>query len=367
MNRVRSCALRAAAVLLATGAITLAAAAPSGDGDAQYVIVISVDGMGSAYVTPLLKPGLPTELTTFKRFQTEGAGTLNARDDATFAVTLPNHVTMMTSRGVDGAAGHNWTSNGDPGPTDTFATQKGAYIASGFDVAHDHGLRTGIWSGKSKFGLFQQSFSTTSGAADSTGADNGRDKIDYDKVVAGISAAALTADFTNQMQAAPFNFAFVHYQDPDAAGHGSGWSTDPASAYATTLKAVDTQIGNILHMVTNSPALKGKTVVILTADHGGHGNGHGDTTNPLDYTIPFFVWGAQVKAGADLYTLNPASRKEPGPTDNPPYAGAQPVRNGDAANLALDLLGLKAVEGSTINAAQDLTVTGAVAPRPPTQ
>ena len=210
----------------------------------RHVIVISVDGMGSEYVKPLLAAGLTNELTTFKRFQTEGTGTLNARDDADYAITLPNHVTMMTGRGVTGAAGHRWTANSNPLAADTLATNKGSYVASGFDVAHDNGLRTGIWSGKSKFSLFQQSYSATTGAPDTTGDDNGRDKIDYAKVVAGIPAADLTADLLGQMADSPYDFVFLHYQDPDATGHAAGWSADPESAYATSLKAVDTQIGN---------------------------------------------------------------------------------------------------------------------------
>jgi len=323
----------------------------------DHVIVISVDGMGSVYVEPLLANGLANELTTFKRFQSEGAGTLNARNDADFAVTLPNHVTMMTSRGVNGTAGHNWTSNGDPAPTDTLASNKGSYVASGFDVAHDNGLRTGIWAGKSKFSLFQQSYSAANGGLDITGPDNGRDKIDYDKVVGGISAAALTADFTNQMTVSPFNFVFLHYQDPDATGHSSGWSANPVSAFAATLKAVDIQIGKIMQIVENSPTLKGKTAIILTADHGGHSTTHGDTTNPLDYTIPFYVWGPGVIARGDLYALNPTSRTEPGASVNPPYTGGQPVRNGEAANVSLKLLGLPPVPGSTIGQAQDLTLS----------
>ena len=67
--------------------------------------------------------------------------------------------------------------------------------------------------------------------------------------------------------------------------------------HAAALKRVDTQIGNILDMVRNSPALNGKTTIILTSDHGGHNKTHGDTKNPLDFTIPFYVWGAGVTAG----------------------------------------------------------------------
>jgi hypothetical protein len=192
---------------------------------------------------------------------------------------------------------------------------------------------------------------------DTTGPDNSRDKIDYDKIIAGISAAALTADLTNQMAVSPFHFVFLHYQDPDATGHSSGWSTNPVSAFATTLKAVDTQIGRIMLMVENSPTLQGKTAIILTADHGGHGTTHGDTTNPLDYTIPFYVWGPGVMAGTDLYAMNPTNRTAPGALVNPPYTGGQPVRNGEAANVSLKLLGLPAVTGSTIDAAQDLALT----------
>jgi hypothetical protein len=123
----------------------------------------------------------PVEGKSFREWQIYNP---NFPGDANYAITLPNHVTMITSRGVAGEAGHNWSSNSDPSPTDTIASNKGSYVAGGFDVAHDNGLRTGIWSGKSKFGLFQQSFGPLTGAPDATGFDNGRDKIDYDKVEA---------------------------------------------------------------------------------------------------------------------------------------------------------------------------------------
>ncbi len=358
---IRPAHLRALGVLslLIFSCKLTAGAANTKDPLAKYVILISVDGMGSAYIKPLLQSGLTNELTTFKRMQSEGAGTLNARNDANYAITLPNHTSMVTGRGVVGPLGHNWTTNTDPAPGVTLASNKGSYIASAFDVVHDHGLHTGIWSGKSKFSLFHSSYNATTGAPDLNLPDHGRDKIDYEKIAAGIPAADLTAEFIHQLAARPFHFVFFHYQDPDATGHSLGWSANPESRYAASLKSVDTQIGKILDMVRETPDLNGKTTIILTSDHGGHDRTHGDTKNPLDYTIPFYVWGAGVTPGGDLYAFNPTSRSEPAAEANPPYSGPQPIRNGDAANLALSLLGLQPVPGSTIDFAQDLSVTKA--------
>jgi len=73
--------------------------------------------------------------------------------------------------------------------------------------------------------------------------------------------------------------------------------------------------------------------------------------------VPFYVWGPGVMVGADLYALNPASRLNPG-TGRPNYsASPQPIRNGEAANVALKLLGLGPVPGSTIDTNQGLALT----------
>ena len=61
-------------------------------------------------------------------------------------------------------------------------------------------------------------------------------------------------------------------------------------------------------------------------------------------------------AGEDLYKLNVATRRDPG-TGHPLHTDpVQPVRNGDGANLALKLLGLGPIPGSTINVRQDLVI-----------
>ena len=314
---------------------------------AEYVILVSVDGLGSVYLQRMVDAG---QLPNFKKLQAESAGTTNARTDYNFTITLPNHTSMVTSRRVTDAEGHNWTSNTDPATGVTLHSNKGAYIASVFDVVHDHSLRTGLWSTKSKFSLYKVSYDAEHGALDVTGPDNGRNKVDCFMID---KSSALTDNFIRTMQTQPCQFAFVHFGDTDGAGHSQGWGS---AAYNAALVQVDGYLGRMLELIANQPALKGKTDLILTADHGGEDKGHGDPTKPIDYTIPFYVWGAGVTAG-DLYTLNAQTRLSPGES-RPDYSEPkQPVRDADAGNLALSLLGLPPIPGSGVDAKQDLRVS----------
>jgi len=316
---------------------------------AAFVIHISMDGLRPDAITVLG----PAELPHFYRLRSQGAFTDNARSDYDYTITLPNHVCQLTGRGVLGDSGHNWTGNGNPAPGQTLASNKGSYVAGAFDVAHDHGLRTGEYATKSKFSLFNTSWDPVSGAPDATGPDNGRDKIDV-CVIDTANTTTLVNTFIGDQAAQPFGYVLLHLRDPDSAGHSSGWDVTPDSDYSNAIKAMDNHLGSIFNLIDTNPALTGRTAIVLTADHGGSGDDHSDPELPDDYTIPLYVWGPGVMAGADLYVLNPTNRLSPG-TGRPDYSDpVQPIRNGEAANLALKLLGLGPVPGSTINPVQDL-------------
>jgi hypothetical protein len=98
--------------------------------------------------------------------------------------------------------------------------------------------------------------------------------------------------------------------------------------------------------VESNPRTATKTGLIVTADHGGTGRGHGDPNRLENFAIPFYVLAPSVPAGSDLYSLMSKARFDPG-LKNPGYAAArQPVRNGDLGNLALEMMGLPPIPGS---------------------
>jgi len=321
-------------------------------GTVQYVIQVSVDGLRPDAITTLG----PSNVPNFYRLRDEGAFTDNARADYDNTETLPNHCTVLTARGVIGVGGngHMWTSNSDPAPGQTLHTNKGSYVAGVFDVVHDNGLRTGLYASKTKFSLFDVSWNATNGAPDTIGEDNGRDKLDvYLYNYTNNSTATLTSSMISAMNANPFNYVLLHLTEPDTVGHSSGWMS---TAYLNAVKTMDQRLGALFNLIENNPTLNGRTALIVSSDHGGTGTGHGDATNRLNYTIPFYVWGPGVLAGADLYDLNEETRLDPG-TGRPNYAAAiQPIRHGDGVNLALQLLGLGPIPGSSINASQNLIV-----------
>lgn len=342
-------------------------------GPAEYVIHVSCDGLRGDLLSHQLAATPPTALGTFHRLVAEGATTFNARADFTHTTTLPNHTCMLTGLPVARPPGgsatsfHGWTKNRTPREEETLhgtGNPSLDYVHSIFDVVHDAGLTTALYASKTKFILFDRSWDADHGAADQSPPDNGRDKIDrYVCIVPGAdrSATLLQARLLRDMRSNPAHFTFVHYADPDLIGHEFGWGSSP---WMVALARVDAMLGELLDVVDADPRLAGHTVVVVTADHGGEGTNHSDPKRVEDCTIPFLVWGVGVAHGADLYTLNPGVRRDPGRRRPPTEETPPPIRNGDAANLELRLLGLGPVPGSTIGVRQDLRVEPASEPLP---
>lgn len=324
---------------------------------ADHVIHISVDGLNPQWMQQVIDAG---RAPTFKRLQDEGAWTANARTDYTYTVTLPNHTCMITGLPVDQAAAfpvgryHGWTINDVPQHGATLhntGNPAAKYISSTFDVVHDAGKSTALYTSKDKFVIYQQSYNERTGAANA----HGHNKIDtyfYQDDGPPHYSEGMNQRFLADMAEKHFDYAFVHYRDCDSAGHGFGWGSPE---YLQAVSAIDGYLTDVLEMVESDPQLKGRTTIVITSDHGGMGTNHGECEECSNYTIPVFVWGQGVSRG-DLYAINHNTRDEPG-EGRPEYSFEhQPIRNGDTGNLALKLLGLEAIPGSVINSKQDLRI-----------
>lgn len=313
----------------------------------DHVVLVSVDGLAPRYLQRLARAH---RVPAFTRLVKNGASTKNARTDPTNTYTLPNHISMLTGLPVIAPPcappeqGHGYTSNDDPSTRESIhdsGNPARSYTPSVFDVVHDHGFSTAMFASKSKFRLLTNSYNDA-GATDEVGVDNGRRKIDIVEINENLTV--LTNALTRTLVRAPPNFSFVHFGQPDSAGHDEGWGSEE---YLDAIVDVDAALGRILTLIENEPRLAANAAVILTADHGGSGSRHSDSDNPDNFVIPFHVLGQELPAGGDLYSIVGERRAAPKHSVNPGFElPDQPIRNGDAGNLALALLGLPPIPGS---------------------
>jgi hypothetical protein len=322
---------------------------------AQYVIQISVDGLRADLLKSLVSP-TSSPLSAFKKLVQEGAATYAARCDYNYSETVPNHATMITGRPVTRAdeisLQHGYTNN-FPATTDTLHTNGSpvGYKFSAFDVVHDRSLTTALLAGKARLAILGRSYDATNGALDLISPDDGRNKFTLVSTT-DTSTANLVTTLVNRIAANTLpNYTFLHIVEPDTAGHSGNWGS---SGWNTAITTVDTQLGRIFTALDSQAAIYGgKVCLLLTADHGGGGpagtaNNHTDASAIANVTIPFFAWGPGFRAGANLYDLL-SNRFEPAPNVRPEYTEVrQPLRNGDAANLSMALLGLPSIPGSSL-------------------
>jgi predicted AlkP superfamily pyrophosphatase or phosphodiesterase len=312
----------------------------------QDVLIISVDGLRSDALQAIDAEKIPH----FTRLL-GGATTLNARTDPDFTVTLPNHTGMITGRTVKGPQGHAWTKNDLPEEVEIdLESNLGSPLESIFHLAKADEVGTAMFATKQKFGLWPRTWNK-----------EGKPPIIDQVVIDPKKSEVVLPQMLDYLveRRIERDLVFLHLHNIDTTGHDSGWNLTKDSEYVQTVMKVDELLGQLLATIDQNPELAASTAIILTADHGGgvpYKNHHGQGLQWINYVIPFLVWGSDGKPKGDLYALNPHGRSDPS-IGMPSYeAWPPPVRNLDAGNTALSLLGIKPLVGSNVNAGQELAV-----------
>ena len=255
------------AILLITGLVAPSAEAQS----AQHVFIVSFDG-GKPMVMQ------HSQMPTLDGMLAEGAGTWWAQTVFP-SLTLVAHTSMLT--GVSPAQ-HKIDWN-DWDPTKGLVT-----VPTMFALAHQKGITTAMFVCKDKFKHLN-----VPGTLDIF-------------AIPSHSASAVAATAGSYILAHKPGLCFVHFEDSDAAGHKYGWGspeqkrsfTDEDGALRTIKDAIQ------------KAGIEKTSVVIVTADHGGHATTHGSNTAE-DMNIPWIAWGSGVKRGytitADVTTYDTAA------------------------------------------------------------
>jgi hypothetical protein len=117
--------------------------------------------------------------------------------------------------------------------------------------------------------------------------------VNYDKNFP--TEDATTTKFTQYLYQKKPLFAFLHLDHVDGAGHEHGHGSDE---YYLAVAKADSLIGEVLATLKKAGIDK-NTLVIVTADHGGVGYGHGGATIE-EAEITMILYGKGVKKGYNI-------------------------------------------------------------------
>lgn len=110
------------------------------------------------------------------------------------------------------------------------------------------------------------------------------------------TADMIARAFSESWPAYKFPLTFVHFREPDSAGHWKGWMNPE---YLEAVRAVDKALAVIVAALERTGGFK-DNALILSADHGGSARGHfrfQEVDKPENVTIPWVCVGPGVPAG----------------------------------------------------------------------
>jgi hypothetical protein len=227
------------------------------------VLILSIDGFRPEAITLAPMPNLANLLNT-------SAYSLKAQTIYPSS-TLPAHTSMLSGM-CPSKHGVSWND---------YLPEKGYAIGTDiFDLAHAAGLRTLMVVGKEKLRQVTEPAST-----DVFEFINDRDTVIAQTVVRLIPEG--------------FGLFFVHFPTPDFMGHEYGWLSPEQ---LSVLYRADEALASILESLDQA-GIRQDTLLIITADHGGHDTTHG-SSRPEDMTIPWIVSGPGIKPGPLTTAVN---------------------------------------------------------------
>jgi len=220
-------------------------------------VVVSVDGLRPDAITPRTR--------ALFRLADEGVAARRA-ETIRSSSTLPSHAAMLSGVDVDE---HGLDFNAyRPG-------QGRIRVPSVFSLARAAGLSTTLVVGKRKLEHI-----VTEGDAElfRTG---------------GIFCQRVNAIALPNLGEASDGVHFVHYSDVDAAGHRFGWMS---REYHRAVRRVDRCISALVDTLRARGDLD-RTLLVVTADHGGHDRSHGSGLR-ADRRIPWIAWGGAARSAS---------------------------------------------------------------------
>ena len=224
---------------------------------AKRVIILSIDGLRPDAISLAPMPNL-------LELMQSSAYSLSAQTVYP-SVTLVAHASMLSGL-CPSKHGVDWND---------YLPKRGYAIGTDlFDIAHAAGLRTYAYVGKKK--LTQV---TEPSSLDHFVFINDRDTVIMDR---------LLEDFPED-----FGVLFIHFAMADGMGHSYGWLSP--QQFSVLFRA-DEALKQLLDEL-DARSLRSETLLIVTADHGGHESTHG-SNSPEDMTIPWIATGPGIQPKA---------------------------------------------------------------------